>query len=161
MNYPVQIRIMLGILFRFLHYDDRTQTLSDLVCRQGNTSCGCRQVVSVASRVYWVTNRGVMAFVTALAIWPDRTIGCTMISRRTIETQSLAKKNLSAIWQVRDLCTVGDLRHMHNTHTYGVSDLHDVYDKFWSGAYFLSMIALVRVSVELLYLLGLFSPTIE
>ena len=50
---------------------------------------------------------------------------------------------------------------MHNTHTYGVSDLHDVYDKFWSGAYFLSMIALVRVSVELLYLLGLFSPTIE
>ena len=46
-----------------------------------------------------------MALVTALAIWSTRRVGCAMISGRTIETQLLAKKNLSVIWQVRDLCT--------------------------------------------------------
>ena len=77
---------------------------SDLVCRQGNPSCDCRQFGSIASGVYCVKNQCVIAFVAALAIWSAGTIECAMISGKW-KHNCLLRRICLRLWQVCDFCT--------------------------------------------------------
>ena len=164
MNYvPAPELICSAFYSVVLHYDDRKQAHSDLVCRQGNPFCDYRRVVRVASGVYCITNRRVMAL---WQHWQSELQG--QLDARWFPDVKLKHNRLLKIICLRSdrfvtFCTFDRSVIFATIHAPNawVSDLHDACDKFWSGAYSFSMIVLVRARFVLLCLIRFFSPTIE